>query len=261
MVNVKPLITLGLTIDDDSYPTNPDYDVSIGEHANVLDWYVVEASRVTVDSGTGRITAIVDRSDNGNDLAQASSGAQPLYVEDQIAGLPAASFGDNDFFDMDNFPASSDFSICFLVKGDVYTSGRHLFETPLTGARLSVLITADERITAGVNDGTDEVKAITPVNTVANTWLPVMVAYDHSAKTIRLSVNGGVTWATDTDALVAAITATRLRIGADENSGSEGARALIPDWMLLNVDVYDSANAALKATIQQYWRDRYLLTI
>jgi hypothetical protein len=259
-------IVLNTTFSDTTLPLRQTYDERIGQHAAMLAWWVPDATRLTLNSG--RVASIADRGTGGRVASQGTAGKQPLFnaAVAAINNRPSLTFDSVrlDFMTTTAAVPGATWTKIALVKPPAEPTS-NVFHDILSGHTTSSTTVGIHRFAVrGVNTFQSRVGPSTNLaqanaTMTPDAWQLVMATWDAATTTTKVAVNGG-TWGTSTVA-GATCTDTVLVLGAVNTGGVSPFIGDMADAMLLNVDLSASANAALLATVKQYYRDRYSLTV
>ena len=252
---------------DATLPSALTYDESIGASADLIGWWVPDQNRVTLSSG--RVANIASRGVSGVDATQATAGNQPLWSAD--GGPKSRPMMTFDKTRVDRFSTTAVLPLGGSAAWSKIVLARHRAETTsnvyhdmISGTVSSSTTVGSHRLSVrGVNTyrahvgETDLELTLSSGAFVAETWQLLIQTFDTAIGRASMSVNGGA-WA---QATVAGAALTNGSIGIGSRGAASGADADIADLMVVGVDLAATANAALLATIKQYFRDRYDMTI
>lgn len=247
---------------------NPDYESSIGGDSSVKQWITPDPSFITLD-GTN-ITQILDRS-NTSTVFTIPANRYPRLEDEEIAGFDAMEFylaSTRKWIQASNFPTSSDFTILAVVKAQSNSIARYILDTGVLPAvagtfRASLRIEGNNAISLDVSDGPrspsfTRARAITASGTVgaSEEVFVILATWDNTAKTAKISLDKGLTYATATNGSIANITSGDMRWGANVEN-LEAALAKLAAGIIYNVDLSKTANASKLATLSEWIYDRF----
>lgn len=251
---------------DSTLPSAIPYNESIGEHANLLQWIVPDDAYVTASAN--RVSKIISRGTTVNDATQVTSERQPLR---NATGAP--NNRPSMYFD----PSRLDYLVCpsitpvggsiewtkiIFAKAFAETTANAFHDAYSCNAVSSTTVGIHRFGVRGANTwharvGTTSLATVsTPLT--PETWQLVMNTWDGTSHTLKINVNGG-SWVTST-VTEAVCEDPELQISG-VGAGGSMFNGYIADVMLWNIDLSKVANAAILATVKQYFRDRYAHSI
>lgn len=251
-------ITLDTAFTDTSLPTLPDWDTVIGQNADVAQWAVPDAARVTLN-GVG-IASITDRSNKAQNLAQATAAAQPRWVDNEFNGLPAMSFDSDDYFVSGiSMPTSGDFTIVSPIKSLVFGgNSRYLFSGGNGGtAGFYVRITSDGRFSFLVKGSGSNSSTGLASDGAAKA---VVLFWDEANKQATLRFNGTELVAAPAIS-ISPLSNSTLWVGTDPTLAFKFTSHKMGEILPIKANLKNPANAALWASVQSYYLNRYGLTL
>jgi hypothetical protein len=239
-----------------------DWNTIIGTDANCLAFMVAERSRVTQSSD--RVSAWADRSDNNKDATQATSGNQPLIVDNVFGTLAGLRFNRTRVDRMTSavtLPTASDLSVVLILKPSVLGGNARY---PLSGGGsagfMQAEITSDGRFGFSYGSGTPTARSLTNAAQVDGTAKAIRGEYDRAAKTATVWANGVAGTPNTAATQPPDLAATTLMIGSryDATLGYENDIGAI---IVYDVALSKAGNEAKLANAKAFVLNRYGLAL
>lgn len=230
------------------------YDKSIGNHANLTDWYTPKVSKTSVTSST--VNSISSRKQGSSALLNATDSPvhKPAWLESDslFNSRPSVTHdtGGNDSQLTYNgtFPVGADFFKAIILNFEETPGAtNHLLSSGTTGNRHNFLATTTQfQMRVGAAGSTEAIASL-PVRTGLTAVIGCWNATDKKAS---ISLDLGTTWTT----------ATNLTTVVDRTDLTVGLLGDFPwtDVLWGNIDLSDADDAtavALLASIARYARE------
>mgnify|MGYP003149614329 CR=1 FL=1 len=257
----RPLISLPLSLSDpDGTIPIADYSTVIPAMSGLIGWFSAGADYVTKD-GSDRVSAFLDRSTNNKAFAQATAGAQPLWVDAAINGRPALDFdasrGDRMTW-AGAFPTGDHTKVLVMKCEGAAASTQQVLGSidPLDGLHSVVRPGGTTNIRQAIDNGAEALNVNDDL--ADDTWAMVIASFDASTGTAKLKVSNRA-WQSQTKA-AAAVANTSLFLGGGI-AGSGTFNGPIADILLFNIDLNKAANESQLTIVQRYVESAYALDV